>query len=401
MNKKILMVCQHYYPENFQVTDICEELVKRGYEVTALVGLPNYPEGYVLPEYKHNKNRTQDINGVHIIRCFEIGRRKGKFFLALNYLSFWFSSLLKVNSLPNNYDIVMGYETSPITMVDAARKYAKKHKKQFILFCADIWPECLKVYIKSENNPIYKFYKRISKKIYSSADKVLCTSTSFIDYLKEIHNIAENKLEYLPQFGDDSLLEEDFTPIDNGIFDLVFLGNVGQEQNLSAVIKALSKIREDNYIFHIVGDGSDLENVKQVVKELNIQKKVKFYGRRPKEEMRNFYRLADSCILSLRCNNKIGLTSPNKLQNYMAAGKPILGMISGSANRIINESRCGNCVNGNDCDLFTTIVENCFINSNCLKEYSKNSKKYYKNNFTKKIVMDKLEKSIFNEYLSA
>lgn len=380
MKKKILMICQHYYPENFQVTDICEELVKRGYEVTALVGLPNYPEGYVLPEYKHHKNRIQDINGVHVIRCFEIGRRKGKFFLALNYLSFWFSSLLKVNSLPNDFDIVMGYETSPITMVAAAKKYAKKYNKPFYLFCVDIWPECLKVYIKSENNPIFKFFKKVSKDIYSSADKVLCTSTSFIDYLKETHNISEDKLEYLPQFGDDSLLDEDFTPIDNGIIDLVFLGNIGQEQNLTNVVKALSEIREENFIFHIVGDGSDLENVKQITKNLNMEDKIKFYGRRPKEEMAYFYKLADACVLSLRCNNKIGLTLPNKLQNYMAAGKPILAMITGSAKRVIEESNCGYCVDGNAIDDFSNIIKH-FVSNRYEFDYRK-IKCYYKKHFS-------------------
>lgn len=389
MNKKILMVCQHYYPENFQVTDICEELVKRGYEVTALVGLPNYPEGYVLDEYKHHKNRDEYINGVHVIRCFEIGRRKGKVFLAFNYLSFWFSSLLKVNSLKDDFDIVLGYETSPITMVAAAKRYAKKYNKPFYLFCVDIWPECLKVYIKSENNPIFKLFKKISKDIYSSADKVLCTSTSFIDYLKETHNISDEKLEYLPQFGDDSLLEEDFTPIDNGIIDLVFLGNVGREQDLSSVIEALSQIREENFIFHIVGDGSDLENVKQTTKKLDMQDKVVFYGRRPKEEMRNFYKLADACVLSLRCNNKIGLTLPNKLQNYMAAGKPILGMISGSAKKIIDESDCGLCVEGSDTLSFGKEIKN-FLDSKQMFD----SRKYYIDNFKKESIMTRIHNLI-------
>lgn len=45
---KILVVCQHYYPENFQITDICEALVKRGHQVTILTGLPNYPQGEIL-----------------------------------------------------------------------------------------------------------------------------------------------------------------------------------------------------------------------------------------------------------------------------------------------------------------------------------------------------------------
>mgnify|MGYP003298140926 CR=1 FL=1 len=73
---KILVISQHYYPENFRITDICETLVVMGHQVDVICGLPNYPEGEVLSDYKHGKNREQVINGVNIHRCFEIGRGK-------------------------------------------------------------------------------------------------------------------------------------------------------------------------------------------------------------------------------------------------------------------------------------------------------------------------------------
>jgi len=392
--KKILAVCQHYYPENFQITDICEALCEKGYDVTALVGLPNYHSGYVPKEYKKGKKNFEIINGVKVIRCYEIGRRNNKLFLALNYLSFCISSLFKVSKFDSNYDLVLGYETSPITMVSAAKKYAINHKVPFYLFCVDIWPECLKVYIKSENNIIFKIFKKISKSIYSSADKILCTSTSFIEYLTEVHSIGKNKLLYLPQFGDDTLLDRDLKKQDSSCFNLVFMGNIGQEQNLSNVIKALYTIKNENFILHVIGDGSDMDNVKKTVSKLNMNDKVIFYGRKPKNEMLNFYKIADVCVLPLRCNNKIGLTLPNKLQNYMAAGKPILGMISGSAKEIIEESNCGLCVEGNDIEGFARIVKTVMYKRDILQEYSINAKKYYVQNFTKKEVISKLEEII-------
>ena len=61
---KILVVCQYYYPEPFRITDICEELVRMGHEVTVLTGLPNYPMGVIPDEYKHHKKRNENINGV-------------------------------------------------------------------------------------------------------------------------------------------------------------------------------------------------------------------------------------------------------------------------------------------------------------------------------------------------
>ena len=68
---KVLVVCQHYWPENFRVTEICEALVQRGHQVTALVGLPNYPTGVIPDEYRRFRNRRQQRNGVEIRRCFE------------------------------------------------------------------------------------------------------------------------------------------------------------------------------------------------------------------------------------------------------------------------------------------------------------------------------------------
>ena len=95
---KILVICQHYWPENFRVTEICEALAERGHEVTALVGLPNYPTGIIPEEYRHCQNRHQFRNGVEICRCFEIGRRPGKIGLAINYVSYMVSASLKAFS---------------------------------------------------------------------------------------------------------------------------------------------------------------------------------------------------------------------------------------------------------------------------------------------------------------
>ena len=67
---KILVVCQHFYPENFRINDICYELVEKGNDVTVLTGLPNYPKGKVLKEYKwfkkHGSGRPGYSNGVKV-----------------------------------------------------------------------------------------------------------------------------------------------------------------------------------------------------------------------------------------------------------------------------------------------------------------------------------------------
>ena len=73
----ILVICQYYYPEQFRINDICETLIQKGHRVTVLTGLPNYPMGDIPNEYRFGKKRRETINGVDVIRCFEIGRKKG------------------------------------------------------------------------------------------------------------------------------------------------------------------------------------------------------------------------------------------------------------------------------------------------------------------------------------
>ena len=149
---KILVVCQYYYPENFQITPICEQLAKDGFEVTVLTGLPNYPTGVIPNEYKSG-HRDEVINGVRVIRCYEIGRKPGAVGLALNYISYWWAASAKVRQLSKDYDIVLTYQLSPVMIGLPAIKYAKRNKKPMLLYCCDLWPEALKMYIKSEKNP--------------------------------------------------------------------------------------------------------------------------------------------------------------------------------------------------------------------------------------------------------
>ncbi len=393
--KKILVVCQHYYPENFQITPICEQLVKDGYDVTILTGLPNYPTGIVPDEYKKG-HRDEIINGVHVVRGYEIGRRKGPLWLAINYVSFTLSFLHKVNVLSGDFDIVLVYQLSPVLMALPGIKYANKHKVPLIIYCCDLWPESMKMYIKNEKNILFRIMKRMSQKVYSRADVLAVQSKSFIDYMEQTHGIKRDKMIYMPAFADETYLETDFTSDDN-LVDFVFLGNLGIAQNLISVLEAVNKIKDvPNFKVHFVGDGSCLGQMKEFVNNNGLEDIVQFYGRRPVEEMPKFYKLADACLVSLKADNATGLTLPSKVQGYMAAGLPIIGMIDGSAQEVIAEAKCGLCVNADDVDGFARVMKNFIENKEEYRDFGLNGRKYFKDNFNKRKLLDSIEKSIDN-----
>ena len=68
MKQHILVVCQYFYPEEFRINDISKEWVKRGYEVTVITGIPNYPQGKFYDGFGWFRRRREEYEGVRIIR---------------------------------------------------------------------------------------------------------------------------------------------------------------------------------------------------------------------------------------------------------------------------------------------------------------------------------------------
>jgi len=388
---RILVICQYYYPEQFRINDICEELVLEGHTVTVLTGLPNYPEGRISPGYRWGKKRRETINGVNVIRTFEVARGSGAIRLGLNYLSFMFSASLKIFFIKKDFDLIFVYQLSPITMAFPAIIAKKITKLPMYLYSCDIWPESMRNIISNEDNIVYRLMKKFSTYIYSQCDGIGITSTPFIHYFNRAHSIPMNKISYIPQHAEETYLNIN-EPEDNGIVDFVFMGNIGLAQDIDCILDAVQKLMSNfSFKVHFVGDGSYLENSKLIVSEKRLSNHVIFHGRHPLKDMPKFYRIADACLLTLKGDSLVGQTMPSKLQGYMAAGRPVIGAINGAAQEVIRESECGSCVNAGDSKALAEVMKDFIENPEKYQNYGENGRKYFVDNFTKKIYMEKLE----------
>ena len=338
---KILVVCQYYYPEQVRITDICEEFVKRGHEVDVITDIPNYPMGVIFDGYKHGERRDEVINGVNVHRCFTIARRSGVLFRFLNYYSYAFSSTRYASKLKKEYDAVLVNQLSPVMMACAAVKYKKKHNKRLVYYCLDLWPESLVAGGIKRGGFIYKFFNKISENLYKKADKILVTSRDFTTYLENQFGIEKDKLSYLPQYAED--LFKPAERVKKDTVDLTFAGNIGVMQSVETIIRAAAELKEiENLRFNIVGDGISLEDCKKLSDELGTDNVI-FHGRKPLEEMSEYYRNADAMLVTLAKDPLISMTIPGKVQTYMAAGKPVIGAIDGETPKVIEEAGCGFC----------------------------------------------------------
>ena len=385
---KILIVSQHYWPENFRITDIAEALASLGHRVTILCGLPNYPKGYIFDDYKHRKNRIQEHNGVKIIRAKEIGRRNNVLFRFLNYWSFPYYASKATKKIDKDFDVVYVQMSSPIMITKPALKYARKYNKKIVMYEMDLWPESLLAGGIKKNSFIYKHYKKVSAKIYSQCDKILVSTKEHIPYIKALPGCDGLDIDYLAQYADTVFEESNYGNEDNGAIDLMFAGNIGKAQSADTIIRAASLLKDNfRFKFHIVGSGSELDNIKKLAEELKTDNVV-FYGQRPLEDMPELYKIADAMLVTLEDKPYANMTIPGKVQSYMAVGKPIIGSINGSCANFIRNNEVGYACNSGDSEALAKLIESLDINN--LKEIGKHSREVYFKKYCKEIFINKL-----------
>lgn len=394
--KKILVICQYYKPEPFRISDICEEMVHRGHEVQVITGYPNYPEGFLYEGYGKGKRVDEVINGVKVHRCFTIPRETGTMKRMENYYSFAVSSVNYVlsdkcaASNGDKFDVVLCNQLSPVMMADAAIAYKMKYKVPIVMYCLDLWPESLIAGGITRESAIYKYYHYVSKRIYRKMDKILITSRMFSEYFENEFGITKEIIEYLPQYAED-IFNHIPSKKENGVYDFVFAGNVGAVQSVETILNAAEILNKEPVIFHIVGSGTDLERLKKIKEDKNLENVI-FYGRKPVENMPDFYAKADAMLITLAADSVLSLTLPGKVQSYMAARKPIIGAVDGETMNVVKEAECGYCCEAENAEKLAKNIK-MFINKDCTARTAMgiNARTFYEKNFQKELFMDKLE----------
>lgn len=390
----ILVVSQYYYPEPFRINEICEELVHRSNKVTVLTTNPNYPDGEIYDGYKNEKSK-EEINGVTVYRCKCRPRYKGAVNLGLNYIDFVRQATKEITKMKEPFDCIYVYQLSPISSCLPAIKLKKKKNIPIFLYCLDVWPESLRG--SALGNPIgMKIFGALSRYIYKSADKLAVTSPTFSEYISDLCNINSHLIQYIPQHSAEIKLDECNTDNkDSKVVDFLFMGNIGEAQNIECLLKAVARIEDRRkFRIHIVGSGSHYENCLILAERLKIKDTVIFYGRHPKSEMPKFYSLADVCYVSLRDEGVVGSTIPGKVQEYMSAEKPILACINGDTAEVIESAECGICVPAGDEDRLISAITQMTGPEVNLKLMGKNAGKYFKENYTLSVHVNELERAL-------
>jgi glycosyltransferase involved in cell wall biosynthesis len=405
LKKHILVIAQYFYPEQFRINDICTEWVKRGYKVTVITGIPNYPEGKYCEGYGLFKKRKEIYNGMEIIRIPLIPRGNNAIMLALNYLSFVISGFFWKAFTKIKADHVFIFEVSPMTQALPGVWYAKKRKIPCYLYVQDLWPENVEILTGITNKKIIGAIGKMVDYIYARCTRILTTSESFV---KSIHDrgVPIDKVEHWPQYAEDfyiPLIEKSIPEIPNDdAFNIIFAGNIGTAQGLDILPKAAELIKEksDKRIrFNIVGDGRYKNELVSIVESKGLNEMFNFIPKQPATRIPEFMAASDAAFLSLTDSPLFAMTIPAKLQSYMACGIPNIASAAGETEKIINESNSGLCSKpGNAEELAEKIIKLSSKTRDELKQLGINARKYYDTHFDKQMLLDKMDRYFNIEY---
>lgn len=410
MGKHILLISQYFYPESFRVNDMACEWVRRGYEVTVLTGIPNYPMGKFYEGYGRKRRTHEKWNGVNIIRLPLIARGNSSnkllnaFGMAANYLSFIRSGKkwVKSNEAEKlNANLVFTFEVSPMTQALIGVWYGKRYSVPTYLYVQDLWPENVETVTGIHSRLIIGPIDRMVDKIYRETGTIFTSSPSFV---KAIVNrkipVDKNKVYYWPQYAEEyyrPLPPQNVNEIDSndGCYKIAFIGNIGTAQGLDVLPKVAVLLKNENVKFIVVGDGRYLSEFERQVKENEVQDKFVLIPRVPSERIPEILSVVDAGFISFSKAPLWENTIPAKLQSYMACGKPIIASASGETKRVIEEADCGICTAIGDFYALAQGIKEIMSRDN--KIMGKKSREYFVIHYEKKKLMDLMDEYLEDE----
>ncbi|WP_125257766.1 glycosyltransferase family 4 protein [Brevundimonas fluminis] len=347
---RLLVVSQYFWPEDFRVNDFVVGMRERGHEVTVLTGLPNYPGGKVYDAYRVDPAAHGRFHDVEVFRVPLVPRGSNAVMLALNYLSFALSgAILGPWKLRGRaFDAIFVFQTSPITAALPALVLRRLKRAPVLMWILDLWPETLAAVGVIRNRRLLGLVSLMVSFIYRRCDRILIQSQAFRDSLR-VHGARPERIRYFPNWIEptfeggvgDAAPAPELAP-HTGDFNVMFAGNIGEAQDMPAVMEAAALTRDiPGLRWLIVGDGRAADLLRAEIARHGLQERVVLLGRHPMERMPAFMAGAQALLVSLRAEPVFDMTVPGKVQSYLASGLPILAMLDGEGARVTAESGGG------------------------------------------------------------
>ena len=329
--------------------EFARQLVIKGHQVTVLAGQVSYLTGERIE--KGWLHKEVDDVGVTIWRCYTYPSWHRSFVhRVLSFLSFTLSSFLSGLQV-KKIDLVWG-TSPPIFQVLTAWLLARLKGARFLFEVRDLWPYFAVAVGVLRNPLLIRLSEWLERFLYRRADHILLNSPGFVNH---VERRGARSIDIVPNGVDITM----FNPHENGetfrhVHGLedkilaVYAGAHGMSNDLGVVLEAAEHLQENTRIlFVFVGDGKEKPNLMAQAKARQL-KNVRFLPPVPKNEIQNALAAADLCLAILKPIEAYKTTYPNKVFDYMAAGRAVVLAIDGEIREVLEEAGAGIAVQPGD-----------------------------------------------------
>lgn len=392
---RLLVLSQYFWPENFRINELVVELERRGHDICVLTGWPNYPDGKIFAEFQNSPDQWSKIGNTDIVRVPLVPRGHRTIGLVGNYISFALSAAtLGVWKLRGRaFDAVLVFQPSPATIGVPSVVLRRLKRAPAVFWVQDLWPDTLAAMGVVRSRRLLRWADCFLSWVYKHTDHVLAQSQAFLPRLKQ-QVPTHVPVSYLPNWapsGDEAECTDKREK--KSVFHIYYLGNIGEAQDFPTVLDAIATLaHRDDLHWNFVGDGRLADWFAAQLEQRCLTHRVSLHGAFPPEAMPRFHRAADALFVSLKAEPLFALTVPSKVQSYLAAGVPLLGMLDGEGARIIQDSGAGiTSPAGNSVKLAEAVVDLIEMPQENRLQMAAAGPAYYRQEFDFVHIVDRLE----------
>jgi len=367
-------------------------LAKRGHKVTVIASPVSYLTGSLTPG--PSPASQERGAGVRVIRAYTYQALHKSFvhrvfaFLSFMASSFWIGLGVK------NVDLVWG-TSPPIFQGVTAWALARLKGVPFLFEVRDLWPK-FAIAVGVLKNPILiKMSLWLEGFLYRRADRVMVNSPGYIAHVTE--NGAHD-VELIPNGADAAM----FHPEDDGDafrtlhrlagkFVLLYAGAHGMSNDLGVVLAAAKLLQgmSPEVMVIFLGDGKEKSTLQKQAASMDLTN-VLFLPPIPKNGMAEALAGADACLAILKPIDEYKTTYPNKVFDYMAAGRPVVLAIDGVIREVVEAAGCGVFAEPGNPSALAEAVRTLAGDPRRSREMGLAGQKYLEENFNRTLLGEKL-----------
>jgi len=375
------------------INELASDMAARGHDVEVVTTLPRQR----TPELKGLLFSRRKMNGFIVKRFWTntaphpIGR-----LVAWNI----YTAGTILNALTLRKGDVLFLRTPPLQLGLTGFLAARLRGVRVVLNVQDIHPD---LSIESgilRNRMAIRFAQGLEKWVYRISDHIIVISEGFLKNLLD-KGVPGEKLTVIPNWVDTDFLRP--LPKENAVsrkyglddkFVIMYSGTISISSNraLEQVLEAAAVLREDkDVVFVIVGEGLKRAELQKRADELRTDN-VRFLPFQPYEDLPRLLASSDVLLVPLD-KEKSQMSVPSKLYNFLAAGRPVLGLAPPDSEvaALIRGNRCGDVVPPDDVAGIGEAVLRLKGDPGARREMASNARRYVVGNFARKMIMDRYE----------